>query len=398
MSGTRYLARLGDRSLFPELEPRAYLNHAAISPASVAVQAATAEVVADYAKRGLGAIHRWIPQRTQLKEKLGRLIGTRGDNLALTPSTSFSVLSVALCFPWEPGDRVLLFDGEFPANVTAWQQAARLHGLEVDRIPLTTFARHPDEGIAALTEALRREPRLVATSAVQFQTGLSMPLGAMAEACHAAGAELFVDGIQAVGMMPIDVEALGVDYFAGGAHKWLMGLEGVGYLYARPDRAEKLRPHVAGWLSHEDPISFLTEGPGHLDYDRPVRSSIDFLELGSTNAVGCYALEAAIDLIEQIGVPAILAHVHAYNDALEEGLDDRGFRSLRSPLASSRSGSLSVLPPDGVDVIRLNHALASRGVSASTPDGRLRFSPHWPNALDEVSFVLEMVGGAVRAV
>ncbi|MBW2463454.1 MAG: aminotransferase class V-fold PLP-dependent enzyme [Deltaproteobacteria bacterium] len=398
MSGTRYLARLEDRSLFPELEPRAYLNHAAVSPASVAVQAATAEVVADYARKGLEAIHRWIPQRALLKDKLGRLIGTTGDNLALTPSTSFSVLSVALCFPWEPGDRVLVFEGEFPANVTAWQQAARLHGLEVDRIPLTTFARHPDEGIAALAEALRREPRLVATSAVQFQTGLSMPLAAMAEACHAAGAELFVDGIQAVGITPIDVDALGVDYFAGGAHKWLMGLEGVGYLYARPERAAKLRPHVAGWLSHEDPVSFLVEGPGHLDYSRRVRSSIDFLEIGSTNAVGCYALEAAIDLIEQIGTPTILAHVQAYHDALEEGLEDRGFRSLRSPLASSRSGSLSVLPPAGVDVIKLNRALASRGVSASTPDGRLRFSPHWPNAIDEVGLVLEAVDAAVRAV
>jgi selenocysteine lyase/cysteine desulfurase len=397
MSGTRYLARLGDRSLFPELTPHAYLNHAAVSAVSVPVRKAAEEVLADYEQRGLHAIERWIPQRTQLKAKLGSLIGAQGAELALLPGTSWGVVAVALSFPWKPGDRVLLFDGEFPANVTPWQRAAELFELHVERMPLVSFARHPDEGMEALEAHLKKGVRLVASSAVQFQTGLRMPLKRIAGAAHAHGAELFVDGIQAVGALPLDVKEANVDYLAGGGHKWLMGIEGLGYLYAPKERASALRRNVAGWLSAESPVDFLTEGLGKLDYDKPIREGIDFLELGSLSAVGAGALEAAIDLIDQLGVPAIFEHATAYLDQLEEGLDDRGFRSLRSPVTDSRSLILSMLPPDEVDVVSLNRALSANGVSTSIPDGRLRFSPHWPNAHDEVTKVLESVDQALKS-
>ncbi len=397
MSGTRYLARLGDRSLFPELEPHAYLNHAAVGAVSVPVKKAAEEVLADYERRGLHAIERWIPQRTELKKKIGALVGAPGEELALVPGTSWGVVAIALSFPWKPGDRVLVFEGEFPANVTPWQRAAALFDLRVERMPLVSFARHPDEGIEALEAKLAEGVRLVATSAVQFQTGLRMPLARIADAAHAHGAELFVDGIQAVGAVPMDVKAAGIDYLAGGAHKWLMGIEGLGYVYAPRERAAALRRNVGGWLSHEDPVSFLTDGLGHLDYDRPLREGIDYLELGSVSAVGAGALEASLDLIDQLGVPAIYDHVSGYLDRLEEGLEERHFRSLRSPVAESRSLILSVLPPEGVDVVALNRALRAEGVSASIPDGRLRFSPHWPNAHDEVMKVLSSVDAALSA-
>ncbi len=106
--------------------------------------------------------------------------------------------------------------------------------------------------------------RLVAVSAVQFQTGLSMPLAEIGALCRAHGAELCVDAVQAVGVVPMDVEALGLDYLACGAHKWLLGLEATGFLYVRRERQPSLRPALAGWLSHEDAVSFLLEGPGKL--------------------------------------------------------------------------------------------------------------------------------------
>src|SRR5690606_14112178 len=111
---------------------------------------------------------------------------------------------------------------------------ARQFGLEVVMLPLTAFERSDAEGLAALERELVRGARLVAVSAVQFQTGLAMPLGAMAALCHQHGAELFVDGIQAMGVVPIDVGALGIDYLASGSHKWLMGTEGAGILYVSP--------------------------------------------------------------------------------------------------------------------------------------------------------------------
>src|SRR5262249_30545396 len=162
------------------------------------------------------------------------------------PNTSRGMSDVALCFPWRRGDRVILFEGEFPANVTPWQRAAETFGLSIAWVPLSAFhdgaasgpkpragmaraiASSEEAGLDRLRAELARGARLVAVSAVQFQTGLRMPVESMAALCHASGAEIFIDAVQCCGAVPIDAGASGVDYLASGSHKWLMGLEGAG--------------------------------------------------------------------------------------------------------------------------------------------------------------------------
>jgi selenocysteine lyase/cysteine desulfurase len=223
-----------------------------------------------------------------------------------------------------------------------------------------------------------------------------MPIEAMSALCRAHGAELFVDAIQACGIVPFDARV--ADYVAAGAHKWLMGLEGIGFLCIRPERAAALRPIVAGWLSHLDPLDFLLRGPGLLRYDRPIRATADMVEPGSQNVAGCAALEASVSLLAELGVGAIAAHVTSYLDRLEPALVLRGFRSLRSAEPAARSGILSVVPPDGVDVVALVRELERHRIAASIPDGVLRFAPHWPNALDEVDDVLAALDASVAAI
>jgi cysteine desulfurase/selenocysteine lyase len=395
--GWAFRASVGDRSLFPDLAYAAYTNHAAISPPSTAVRHAIASVLDDYARRGAGAFMAWIEQRRRLKGKIARLVGVRAEDVALSPNTTRGIIDVALCFPWARGDRVVVFDGEFPANVTPWQRAAALFGLEVVTLPLADYREGNAPGLARLQAELDRGVRLVAVSAVEFQTGLRMPVEAIAAACHARGAQVLVDGVQCCGVVPLDAGAAGIDYLACGSHKWLMGVEGGGFLYVRPDRVPHLLPNVAGWLSHENAIDFLLQGPGHLRYDRPIRKRADFVEGGNVNTAGLAGLEASIDLIEQIGVPAIFAHVGRYLDALEAGLVERGFESLRSRDPAQRSGILGVLPPRGVSVVDLHREISARGVGCSIPDGVLRFSPHWPNALGEVGDVLAAVDGSLAA-
>jgi cysteine desulfurase / selenocysteine lyase len=391
-------ARLGDRSLFPHLEARAYLNHGGISPASVAVQRAVNEVVDDYARRGANAYLSWYEQRLRLKGKLAKLIGVSAEDIALVPNTTQGIIDIALCFPWAPSDRVIVFEGEFPSNVTPWQTAAARCGGEVIFLPLSEYAEDDAPGLARLERELERGVRLVAVSAVEFQTGVRMPIRAIAERCHAHGAEVLVDGVQACGAVPIDAGEDGIDYLACGSHKWMMGLQGTGFLYIRPDRVAALRPAVAGWLSHEDGLRFLFEGPGHLRYDRPIRKSADFLEGGNCSAMGYAAQEAALDLIVSIGVPVIYEHVNGYLDVLEEGLKERGFSSLRPRDPRRRSCILSVRPPDlRVSVVELHGELDRRGIACALPDGLLRFTPHWPNALSELPLVLTAVSESLAS-
>lgn len=395
-----YEARLGDRSLFPDLRDRAFLNHGAISPPSLAVRDAVAAVADDYATRGSWAHARWKEGRERLRGLLAGLIGARADDVALLPSTTQGVVDIALCVPWRAGERVVLFEGEFPTNVTPWQQAAALFGLRTVLLPLADWAAEDGPGLARLEAELRRGVRLVAVSAVQFQTGLRLPLKAMADLCHRHGAELFVDAAQACGAVPLDGAAAFVDYLVSAGHKWLMGLEGTGFLYVHPDRVAALRPNVAGWLSHEDPASFLFGGAGLLRYDRPIRQRADFLEVGGVNVIGFAALEASVGLIarlrEREGAAAIHAHANAYLDRLEEGLRARGFTSLRAPQPERRSCILGVLPPAGRSVKAVWAHLRDHGVAATMPDGVLRFAPHWPNHPDEVPFVLDVVDAALR--
>ena len=389
--------RLGDRSLFPELRAVAYLAHAAVSPPSLLVARALQTYLSLYARDGALAFGATIEQRGRLRAKLATLLGTTADQVAIAPNTSTGVSDIALSFPWERGDRAVVFEGEFPANVTPWQRAAELFGLALVTQDADLFRTDPTRAFEALDGALRGGARLVAVSQVQFQTGHRMPLRALAERCHQHGAELFVDAIQGLGAVPIDVAAEGVDYLTAGGHKWLMGVEGAGVLYVRAERAAALRPYAAGWLSHVDPVRFLVEGSGHLRYDRPLRARADVFENGTFNAGGCFALEASVDVLLGLGVAAIHAHANGYLDALEAGLVARGFESLRSPDVNARSCILGVRPaPEAPHpAVSLHRALATRGVTTSIPDGVLRFAPHWPNHRDEVARVLDAVDDAM---
>jgi selenocysteine lyase/cysteine desulfurase len=336
-----------------------------------------------------------------LRAKLAALIGAQADSIALTLNTTRGIADIALCFDWKAGDRVVLFAGEFPANVTPWQQAARAFGVEVVLIDGRRFRADEGAVLEDLSRALAAgRVRIVACSAVQFQTGYRLPLAEMSALSKAHGAKLFVDAVQALGMVPFDVDASGADFVACGAHKWMMGIEGAGFVYARPDTLDMLVPRVASWLSHDEPISFLFEGPSLLRHDRPIRRDIRFVEGANLSATGFAALEASLDLILRLGVEAIFDHVQNVNDAIEKPAVELGYRSMRSEDPTRRSGSLCFLPPEGVDVIRLQREVVKQGVACATPDGFLRFSAHWPNAVDEadqVVLTLEHALGVARA-
>ncbi|MCA9567905.1 MAG: aminotransferase class V-fold PLP-dependent enzyme [Myxococcales bacterium] len=380
---------IGSRALFPDLDARVYLNHASISPPSRPVREAVVALLDRYGHVGTAAFPEAAAQRDHLRASLGTLMGCEAEDIALTGSTTRGIIDLSVCLHWEPGDRIVCFRGEFPANTTPWLRAAAATGAEVVWVDQDGL---PDEAVVDAVRAVCEEGdvRMVACSLVQFATGRVMPVADLAALAHAHGAYIAVDAIQGLGVVPVDVRALDVDFLLGGGHKWLMGLEGVGFAYVHPRALDVLEPRTAGWLSHEDPLAFLLEGPGHLDPLAPIRHEAGFLEAHSGNALGCAALDASVAILLELGVPAIHAHVTAWLDAAEDGLVERGFTSLRD--RASSSGTLSLLPPDG-DAIRWNHALNEAGISVSAPDGRLRLSPHWPNALDEVDVLLATVDG-----
>lgn len=391
------VARLGDRSLFPNLRAQAYLNHAALSPPSSVVLDACQACLLDCAERGLLAAIDQRLAREELRGTLATLLNAQADEIAFVQNTTAGVVAIARSLPFQTGDRIVLFEGEFPSNVTPWQLVARDLGLTVDFVPIAPFERSLDEGLAALDAALAPGARLVAVSAVQFQTGLRMPLSQIAERAHRQGAELFVDAIQGLGAVPIDVERDGIDYLSAGGHKFLMGLEGAGLLYIRRRAMQHLKLGLAGWTSHVDGFRFLMEGAGHLRTDRPILRKPSFIEQGSVSGPGYAALAASVNLLLGLGVENIYTHVNRYLDALEPSLVDLGCTSARAPDLARRSATLSVRLPAGAELIAVARALNQAGFAVSTPDGYLRFAPHWPNDVAEVDHVARALKDALSA-
>jgi selenocysteine lyase/cysteine desulfurase len=380
--------------LFPKLEGTAYLAHAAISPLSAPVCERIREVTADYECGGMAGFVRWAPRLAQVRQDLAALISAEASEIAVVANTTQGVIDIAFGLAWRKGDRVVLFDGEFPANVTPWQQAAEEFSLELRWMSLDAFHRSADEGLAALERVLQHGVRLVAVSAVQYKTGLRMPLAEMAALCHEYDAEIFVDAIQALGATPVDV-SWGIDYLSSGSHKHLMGAEGTGFLYVAERCAARMKPRLAGWLGHRDPVAFLIGDEPQLRYDNPLKHGAQALEIGTSNVIGLAALGASLELLDQLGVPAIHAHIDRYIQRLEAGLVERGFRSHRAKAPPLRSTLLSVTVPGDVRLSKLASGLRDRGVICNTPDGLMRFAPHWPNALDEVPRVLDAVDQAL---
>jgi selenocysteine lyase/cysteine desulfurase len=389
-------AELGSRALFEGLETEVYANHASLSPPSRPVREAVAAALEGYARKGMAWYVEEVERRSRLRARIEGLIGASAGSVGLVANASAGVIDIAQGIDWRPGERIVLFDGEFPTNVTPWQQAARRHGLELVWQSADAFRTERAAALSGLASELERGVRLVAVSAVQFSTGQRMPLAEIGELCRTHGAELFVDAIQAVGIVPIEVETLGIDYLACGSHKWLMAPEGIGFLYVAPRRAEALEPNMAGWLSHEDAFAFLTRAPGELRYDRPFLSGARMAEAGTPNTIGAAGLEASLALIDQLGVGAIFDHVQAWHDAIEPALVERGFESARMADAGGRSGILSIRGDDPARSPAWVRALGEHGIACASPDGWIRLSPHWPNAVDEVERVLERVDAIIE--
>ena len=340
--------------------------------------------------------------REGLKGTLAELLSLRVEDsscFAFVPNTTSGLQAIAHALPWRTGDRVLLFKGEFPTNVTPWLQAAQRHDLEVCWADLAPLSAPQGADWAEVERQLSRGVRLVCISAVQFQTGLRVPLLELADLCDRWGAELCVDGIQACGAVPLPLDR--IHYLASGGHKWMMAVEGAGFMYVRRDKLSQLRPQTAGWLSLTEPLDFLFKPTASLGYHRALRHETSAFE-GGAQASLCYAaLGAAVALLSSVrdhegreGVAAIYHHVNRLNTQLEEGLKALGFKSLRSPDSARRSGILSLIPSEelgGAEAIpELVARWSAEGFVCATPHACLRVSPHWYNSARQVELALKI--------
>ena len=372
------------RSQFAVTRRYSYLNHAATGVLPQSTREAIDAFVAGHAEAGVLGTFRYEAKMPEYRERIGRFIGASGTEIAILRNTSDGANVVAQGLDWQPGDRVILSDNEFPANAIPWL-ALRSRGVEIDFVDTSEGRLTPD----ALRSMMTPRTRVVTVSWVSFEDGYRHDLAALAEVAHTGGALFCVDAIQGLGAFPLDVRDCDIDVLYAGGQKWLLALQGVSFVYVRESLLDRLKIASPGWRSLSDFWDFL-------NYEQPPAPNASRFEGGTPNFVGALSLDRSIAVIEAAGTAAIARHVVALTDRLVEGLRDCGanVRSLRGPQVSS--GIVTFFMP-GVDSVALGRSIQSEGVVTTWRQSGIRVAPHGYNTPDEIDHLLRLVPEHTRA-
>jgi selenocysteine lyase/cysteine desulfurase len=371
------------RAHFPVTRDYVFLNHAAMSPLpDLGVQAVCNYAVSAGAK-GSEAIPRWTKVQETVRRDLAQLIGARPYELAFVGSTSEGISAVANGLDWQEDDNVVIPEVEFPSNVYPWLNLER-RGVEVRWWRASKGRLNLDD----LRVLLDSRTRLVSVSAVQYGSGFRVDLAGLATMLKEKKVFLCVDGIQQVGAIPLNVKAMGVDFLAADGHKWLLSLEGLGFLFCDENVLDRLHPATVGWKSVVDALEF-----HHIDFT--LRPDAARFEPGSLNTAGIYALGASLGLLSGVGVDHIFWRISSLIDELAEGITKRGFRILSWLGENERSGILVFTT--GERDREIFEYLREHKIITSLRGGGIRLSPHFYNNEEDVRRFFEALDRAVNS-
>jgi selenocysteine lyase/cysteine desulfurase len=368
------------RAELPVTRRWAFFDHAAVAPLTARAHRALVECATDLAENGVVHAAARLRHVEKVRKLAARLLNADPLDVAFVKNTSEGIGIVAEGLRWRGGDNVVLSADEYPANVYPWLNLAE-RGVEVRRVP----SRGGRIAIDDLAAALDARTRLLSLSFVEFATGFRNDLAAVGELCRARNVLFFVDAIQGLGAFPIDVRATPIDFLSADGHKWLLGPEGAGLLYVRRELVEQLHPVGVGWNSVVGAWDFAT-------IDFRLKPHAGRWESGSHNLLGITALGASLELLLEVGVPAIAERVLELTDRLCAGAAAAGLEIVSPRGDNERSGIVSLSAPGGRapgDVVR---QLRAAGVVINQRAGRLRVSPHAYNTPEEIDRLLQLLG------
>ncbi|MGL6279686.1 MAG: aminotransferase class V-fold PLP-dependent enzyme [Gaiella sp.] len=360
------------RSEFPILEHTTYLINHSLAAMPRRAEERLAEYARMWRERGIRAWGEgWWETPMRVGDQVGRIIGAPAGSTVMHQNVAVAEAVVLSCFfPIDPGrNRVVYERANFPSVRYLYQAQPGLEVVVCD-----------DEG--AIVDAIDERTLLVPISHVLFKTGEIQDVVPIVRRAHEVGAHVILDCYQSAGIVPLDVSALEVDFAVGGSVKWLCGGPGNGWLYVRPDHAERLTPTFTGWQAHESPFAFEEEM-------RYAAGAARFLT-GTPNVPAHYAGTAGYDLIEEIGVDRIRPNSLRQTQLLIDLADAAGFevRSPRDP--DRRGGTVTVHVPDFPAVHR---ELTERQILCDfRPDAGIRLGPHYFTSDDELHHVIEQIG------
>lgn len=375
---------VGNVEAFPILSRLDFFNHAGVA----ALPHVAAEALRAYAAQAESTAYLaagWYADIERLRQTFADLINATKEEIAFVKNTSEGISIVASGIDWQWGDRIVTTQVEYPANVYPWMEIVRARGCNLVMIPEetdpATGARHvPLDKI--LEAAADPKTKLVTISHVEFASGQRHDLARLGAFCRENGKLLCVDAIQSVGVLPVDVMRMNIDFLAADGHKWLLGPEGAGIFFCRKDLIERTRPLMVGWMN-------VIEAQDYGKYNYTLRPDAGRFECGSHNVAGLLSLKASAELLTAVGVGAVAQRIRELTDRLIAGLTRKGYAVLSPRDRWQWSGIVSFTSPAGDNEQIFLTLRREHRTEIALREGRLRVSPHFYNTEAQIDRLIE---------
>ncbi len=358
------------RSLFPHTKKGIiYFNHAATGPLSNLVANKINEYTAERSFEKIENFPKVSTFANSNKEDLGKYLNCSPDRIAFTDNTTNGINILASGINWNKGDRVLLNDLEFPANVYPFLNLQK-DGVIVD------FVKSHNGIVSAqdIINNIKHETKLVSVSFVQFLTGYRTNIEKIGEYCRERGIIFCVDAIQGLGALKLDVQKCNIDFLSCGTQKWLLGLQGLAFIYLTENMQNKLDTKYAGWLSVENAWDML-------NYELIPRKTAERYQYGTISHIGVFALRGALDFFQLFDWADIERQTIEIASYLSLQLNKIGIKTL---LFDCQKENLSgIVTFKHREAQKVYEYLVNNQVGCAVREGMVRLSPHFYNTFEE---------------
>jgi selenocysteine lyase/cysteine desulfurase len=359
------------RGRFPVLERKTYLNSGSYCALADSVKDAINAYMDDRLLVGANW-DVWVMKNEAVRTGMAQVLRADTDEIAVTASASAGINALASAIDFSgTRNKVIISDFEFPTNAQIWHaqepRGARVLHAHRDAdgyIPLEHFQKLIDE-----------QTQLVAVTHVCFRNGAKLDVAGIVRLAHAKGAKVLLDCYQAVGAVTVDVKKLDVDFAVGGMLKYLLGTAGLGFMYVRKELIPSLIPTNSGWFAQANITAM------DITANRPSPTARRF-EAGTPAVVNCYAVEAGLKIIQEVGTDAIEERVKYLTRLCMDRLEEIGWPSV-TPRPDERHGPMICVKAK--QVAQLFAKLMEQDIVTSFRDDNLRATFHFYNSEQDVN-------------
>jgi len=368
--------KLKVRSYFPYLDKDIiYFNHAATGPFSTFIVDKLHCLLKDKSENNIDDFESFVNVMIETKSLLAEMIKCKGDRIAFIDNTTNGLIMLANSIDWKKGDRILLNDVEFPANVYPFLNLQRF-GVEIDFVKSNNGIVTADQIISDI----KPNTKLISVSFVQFLSGYKIDLEKIGKYCRENNIIFCVDGIQGIGALQIDVDKCKIDFLSCGTQKWLLGMQGLAFIYINEELQKKIIPANVGWLSVNDAWNLL-------DYRLDLKLSADVFQTGTLNTFGIYAFSESLKLFKAFGFENVESEVISNSKYFISKLKERNIHCLLRDCDESELSGIVTIKIENAEKV-FNH-LSENKIICSLREGLMRFAPHFYNTCQEIDVVVD---------